>query len=184
MPRILPKHGSIKSLLEYNTYSNYFGREELVDLWVKRSGAGDLSYNSSLIETNKSGRGRFEIFGTGVWELDILLPINVDIGLGGFISFGADTSGTTVSCGYSSYGASGAELGAGNFITNSLGVTAISSYEYHDAYVIDEGVAVDNFVGGTRFVKPRIEITSNPVKFYFNGFYLYPLNAAKIALWS
>lgn len=183
MPRILPKHGSIKSLLEYNTYSNYFGREELIDLWVKRSGSGEISYNPSLIDLNKSGRGRFEILGTGVWELDILMPISVDVGLGGHISFGADASGTTVNCGYSAIANSGADLGPGYFLTSGLGVTAISSYEYHDNYVIDEGGGSNNFIGGTRFVKPRIEVTANPVKFYFNGFNLWPMNAAKIAVW-
>ena len=57
----------------------------------------------------------------------------------------------------------------------------IIAFEYD--FQRDEGVALNNLRVGTRFIKPYIEVTSNPGTIYIDGFNIIPMNYSSIGLY-
>ena len=148
--------------------------------FTRTSGTGTLSFEDST--DTAMGRGRFAITGTGTWQVDEFLSVQSGLGIGGQASHKGSSAGGQYSLGAWCYDAAYTSLGQnGGFIADN--VAATTSWQLAYDFQRDEGVAINNLRVGTRFIKPYIEVTSNPGTIYIDGFNIIPMNYSSIGLY-
>ena len=148
--------------------------------FTRTSGAGSLVFEDTT--DSAMGRGRFAITGTGTWLVDEFLAVQSGLGIGGQASYKGSAAGGQFSFGAWCYDSAFTSLGHnGGYIANNVAATTNWQLAYN--FQKDEGVALANLRVGTKFVKPFIQVTSNPGTIYLDGFNIIPMNYSSIGLY-
>lgn len=147
--------------------------------WIRTSGTGTLTY----IDTSncKMGRGVWAVTGDGTWVLADYVPVLLDAGVGGYVTFYATSGNTaTFTVGHFGYDGNYALLSDnGGFLSDAQAVT--TSWQYFNDFCIGAGTTKNTFAEGTTFLRPRITVASNTGTVYFDAFSIFIANAATIA---
>lgn len=161
---------------------DYTNKAEIFDKWKRISGSGSLLLNTGAGLSKIGERGRFEITGTGKWVFEDYLPVNSEVGMGGYIHVGGNSS-NTITVGFESYNEDFSLLSPNPaFILNSASIGATEDFRQN--IVVNEGGSQLNFPVGTRFVRAVIEVTANAGTVYFDGYNLFPMTFSTITLYS
>ena len=158
--------------LAFNPF-DYGNKGDAVNNFIKSSGSGSVAYNDA--GGSVIGRGSFEFTGTGVWVVNTLFPVSVDAGIKGTCHYKISSGSGTISVGYESFDSSQTPIAIvpkqNNFLLNAQ-VFSNTSYLQVTNTVRSEGGSSSQVPVGTRFVRPRIEITSNPSTISVDAFIL------------
>lgn len=176
----------MKSALNFSdkTVNDWNNKEEVLRDYVVNSGNAILTYNPTVV--GGIGKGAFVVTGTGVIVCKKMLPVNVNVGIGGHINIRRVGTGGTASVGVICFDENYNNLGTRYFIANaeSLSDAPMESCFYKEMMVGVTGYAGLMFPSGTKFVQPVISITANGAGIHFDSFEIDSMTYARVATWS
>jgi hypothetical protein len=169
-PNILLSRTAPETLLAMD----YANKNQVV--FNKISGTGVVIFDEA--SPSSIGTGSFAITGTGVWEIDRLVPFGPAEGIGGYADFRSSSGTATVSFGATFYDADGVELSfnavQNNFIANASISNAVFQHA-RSSVIKGEGAIAGTVQTGARWMKPRIEVSSNSGVLNFDNFMIVPV---------
>lgn len=176
----------VKSALNYTdkTVNDWNNKDEVLKEYIVSSGTAAITFNPAL--DGAIGKGAFQVTGTGVILGKRLMPVNVNVGIGGHINIKRLGTGGTVSVGVVCFDASYNNLGSRNFIMSNigLGVDTMENSFYKGMMIGVAGYAGLMFPTGTKFVQPIISITANGAGITFDSFEIDNMTYARVGTWS
>lgn len=160
---------------------NYSDKESGVNFFKNTSGLAVISYDPS---ESAMGKGCFSVpVNGGTFELERFYPVSPLFGIGGHIAIkGIGLFEVGVDFYDADFNPIPATSAQQNFLVDSVvGGTSFGAYKN---YLIDEGVGDNNFPVGTRFIKPRVTVTSNATPVKFDSFIIYPSSFSILSLYA
>lgn len=175
-----------KSAINYSerTVNDWNNKEEVLKDYIVSSGIATIDFNP--MADSGIGKGAFSITGTGNIVCKKLLPVNVNLGIGGHINIKGLGTGAIASVGVICFDAEYNNLGTRNFIlsNSSLG-TAVMENSFAKGMMIGvSGFANMMFPSGTKFVQPILSVLSNDNGISFDSFEIDNMTYARVATWS
>lgn len=157
-------------------------KKDALTKFRRTGGSGVITYEDTA--DSGMGRGRYAITGTGTWVVDEFMPMISGLGVGGNILYKASAGGGLITFGVQCYDGNMSSLGTnGGFLLNQGGASTAWQLIYdHMRYEAASGASA--FKVGTKFIKPYVQVDSNPGTVYLDGFNIQPLNFAVRALYS
>lgn len=156
-PRLVGSQGVAFNPLDYSNKGDAVNNFTLV------SGSGSVVYNPA--GQSVIGKGSFDFTGTGVWLLNTLFPMAYDSGIKGTVDILIASGSATVNVGYQSFDKDSVAIAIApvqnNFLINGSPLITNTSYLQFTNSVRGEGAAQGTIPVGTRYIKPRIEITAS-----------------------
>lgn len=175
-----------RSALNYTdkTVNDWNNKEEVLKDYLVSSGTAIVTFNPAL--EGGIGKGAFSVTGTGVIVCKKMLPVNLNVGIGGHINAKQLGTNGTISVGVICYDASYNNLGTRNFIINNLtlGTGTMENSFYKGMMIATSGYTGLMFPTGTKFVQPVISITANDTGIVFDSFEIDNMTYARVVSWS
>lgn len=175
MPILLPTHNPSKNNM--TAFSQENDKRRLLNYWTQTSGVGTLAYNST---DGTEGVGRFTVTGNGTWVLNFDIPIAEYRGLACMISHQQLSGSSTVFLGVACKTSAGALLSNRFFVNAVAAPTTATSITN---YIINAGLATNNYPSGTRLATFILTVQSNTGTYSFDRPYLDFMSIAQRALY-
>lgn len=178
----------VKSALNYagSSVEDWSLKQEILKDYFSSSSTVSITYDPTL--DGAIGVGAFKVNGSGTVVCRKLLPVNVNVGIGGNINIMRLGTTGTASAGVFCFDKNGQNIGSRAFIMSSvpLGANAIDSAGsfYKNVMVGTSGFTGLMFPSGTKFVQPYIDITSNNSGVVFDSFEVSNMTYARVGTWS
>lgn len=181
----------VKSALTYDqrTINDWSLKEEILKDLIVSSGSAIVTFNSAL--ESAIGQGAFSVTGTGNIVGKKVLPVNVNVGVGGHINIRRTGTAGNISVGVQCLDVSLNSLGTRYFIASSLdpGELVLITGTMESGF--QKGIMVGTtgfpnlmFPVGTKFVQPILTVTSNNGTIVFDSFEIDNMTYARVATWS
>jgi hypothetical protein len=176
----------MKSAINYNatTVNDWNNKDEILKDYIVSSGTAVITLDTAI--DGAIGKGAFSVSGNGNIVSKKLMPVNVNVGIGGHINIRRVGTTGTVSVGVICFGADYNNLGTRYFIASSqdLNNGTIESSFYKNMMIGTSGYTGLMFPVGTRFIQPIIVITGNDGGIQFDSFEIENMSYARVAAWS
>lgn len=151
---------------------DYAEKDAHVGDWTLISGTGTVVYDNTI--DGRFGTGVYTFTGTGSWVLNAFYPASVFMGVGG-AAHAATLSGTgSISFGMEQYSNTMGFLSEETFIASSQATS--TTWTYWEKLETGSGMNAS-----CRWIRPRMDIVTNPGSTYVDGFLLWTPNFAR---WS
>lgn len=170
-----------KSAINYSFGSNvndWNAKASTLTDYTVTSGSLAITFDAAL--ESAIGVGAFRLTGTGTLVSRKKLPVNPNVGIGGFINMKRQGALGVVSIGVVCYDSSYNILGTRNFLYNTYGLgNGAMESSFQKRTMSGIGATDITFPTGTRFVQPTISVTSNDSGIIFDSFEVMNLSYAK-----
>jgi hypothetical protein len=177
----------VRSAFNYadKTVNDWNNKDEVLRDYLVSSGNAIIAFDPTL--DGGIGKGAFTVTGTGNIVCRKLLPVNVNVGIGGHINIKRLGTGGTVSVGVVCFDANYNNLGSRYFIMSNVGLaTDTMENSFYKAMMVGvAGYAGMMFPTGTKFVQPILSIVANGTSgIAFDSFEIDNMTYARVGTWS
>lgn len=177
---------SSKSAITYtrSVSDDWALKDKILKEYIISSGVATVAFDN--LADGAIGKGAFSITGDGTILCKKMLPVNLNLGIGGYINIRRIGATGTVSAGVICYDANYTNLGTRNFLLNSVALTAdiMENCFYKEMMIGTTGYSAISFPTGTKFVQPFISTTLNNGGILFDCFNIENLGFGRMATWG
>lgn len=167
-----------------SVFDDWSNKAEMIKEFIVLAGTPTLTYDPAI--SGSIGKGGFLITGDGTFVCGKMLPVNLNLGIGGYLNMRRVGSTGTATVGVICYDANYTNIGTRNFLMNSvtLGADTLENSFYKEMMIGLSGYSSISFPTGTRFVQPFITLVSNNGGVEFDSFNIENLGFARVATWA